>query len=64
MEEGEGMTPAEKWQRLTHPTCVEDYGIGISFKELEEIPEAMAEVLSYLPPNWQAILTEETQPNE
>jgi hypothetical protein len=38
------MTPLEKWQRMTNPTCVEDYAIGISFAEIAQVPEALAEI--------------------
>ena len=36
------MTPKEKWERLQHPTCAADYGLGISEKELRTFPEGRA----------------------
>lgn len=53
------MTPAEKWHRLTHPQTVEDYGLGMSLEEIKQVPEAMVEVLCYLPPQHQDIFNEE-----
>lgn len=44
------MTPAEKWQRLTNPTCVEDYGLSMSIDEIRQVPEAEAAMKVYLPP--------------
>lgn len=41
------MTPKEKWQRLTNPKTVEDYGLGISLNELMEVPEAVAALNSF-----------------
>jgi len=43
------MTPAEKWQRLTNPQTLEDYGLSMSIEEIEQVPEAVEEINKYLP---------------
>lgn len=43
------MTTQEKWDRMTNPQSVEDYGIGIPISELMEVPEVAEELRKYLP---------------
>ena len=33
------MTPEEKWERLTNPKTIEDYGLRMSENELMQFPE-------------------------
>ena len=41
------MTPSEKWERLTNPKTIGDYGISILLSELAEVPEAIEELKKY-----------------
>jgi len=34
------LSAKEKWQRLTHPQTVADYGLSMTLAELQEVPEA------------------------
>ena len=43
------MTPAEKWQALSFPQSVADYGVTMTLQEILQVPEAIAEVNKYLP---------------
>ena len=33
------MDAIERWKRLNNPTCVADYGLGVTLEELAETPE-------------------------
>lgn len=35
----EAMDPKEKWERLTNPQTIEDYGLALNERELEKIQE-------------------------
>ena len=37
------MTPQEKWNRLTNPTCIDDYGMAMSLDEVREVKDPVAE---------------------
>ena len=55
------MTPAEKWQRLSNPQTVEDYGLSMTTEDLRAVPEAQQEILSYLPLQHQDIFNQGEQ---
>jgi len=44
------LTPQEKWARLKNPTCADDYGLSMTWKEVCAVPEALREVKGWMPP--------------
>ena len=42
------MTPQEKWERMSNPKTVEDYGIGMTLDEIMECHEALEEMGPYI----------------
>ncbi|KKL20690.1 hypothetical protein LCGC14_2452950 [marine sediment metagenome] len=41
------MTPSEKWERLSNPKTLGDYGLSMPLSELAEVPEAVVEFNKY-----------------
>lgn len=43
------MTPHEKWSRLCNPQTCQDYGLGMTLDEVMQVPEARAQLQTYVP---------------
>lgn len=39
MKEQKTMNPQEKWNRLSNPQCLKDYGLSITEEEMVSFPE-------------------------
>lgn len=42
MKKQEAMNPQEKWNRLSNPQCLKDYGLSITEKEMMSFPKGRA----------------------